>query len=369
MQTLVLCIDRDDDLGRKTGIGSPVIGRSSNLDAAVHLAIADPEDSDTNTIFGGIKAYDEIQAAGEEVEIVTITGDIHVGQTSDKRLVEQLDELIERFQPKGIIVVSDGAEDEAIMPLIQSRVKVNGMRRVLVKQSANLESTYYLLKQVFTDPKISHTIFIPPGLALLMYAIFSFLGYPGGAVISITGAVGLYLLFRGLGLDDLMDETKRTLRGSLYAGKITFITYIMAAMLIVIATIQGATETWYAYENPIWSGYLTRVMIFINASVWWYVAAGICANLGKIIDMYLEGMKDPRTYSFPFFMFATGLVFWSASVFILEFDQTPVRSIQYLAFSAMLALLIALTGVKLKGYIARTYEKEGHASPTFDGEG
>lgn len=358
MDVLVLCIDRDNDLGRKAGIDSPILGREANVDAALRLAIADPEDSDINTIFGGIKVFDEIVAAGQKAEIASLAGDLKVGLISDNKLAVQLEGLIERLKPEGVIVVSDGAEDEAILPIIQSRIKVNGVRRVLVKQSPNLESTYYLLKQVFTDPKISHTVFIPPALALLMFAIFGFLGYPEGAWIAITGAVGLYLLFRGLGLDDSMEEAKQTLRSSLYAGKIAFITYILAAMLVVIATIQGAASFLQYSHEPIFHGYFTLIMIFINKSIWWYVAAAICINLGKIMDMYLEGEKDARTYSYLFFLVATGLVIWSASGFILasnadlNFGIGMVQSIQYLAVSAVVAVLIALVGVNVSKRIA-----------------
>ena len=357
MSVLILCIDRDDDLGRKAKVQSPVIGREANIDAAVRLATADPEDSDANTIFGGIKVFDELVARGQSAEVISLTGDAKVGLASDEKLAAQLEKLIARFQPEGVIVVSDGAEDEAILPIIQSRVKVNGVKRILVKQSHNLESTYYTLKQLFSDPKISHTFFIPPGLALLMYAIFSLLGYPEGAVVAITGAVGLYLLFRG-GLDEFVDEARVTLKTSLYAGKIAFITYIMAAMLVVIATIQGAASVWEYYHGDIWYGYLTLVMIFINESIWWYVAAGFCAVLGKIMDMYLEGTKDARTYSYPFFLIATGLIFWSASAFILasnsslNFSIATGLSIQYLAVSAVLAVLITLTGVNVSRRIA-----------------
>ncbi len=35
---LVLCVDLDDDLGRKTGIDTPVVGRDAVVDAAVALA-------------------------------------------------------------------------------------------------------------------------------------------------------------------------------------------------------------------------------------------------------------------------------------------------------------------------------------------
>jgi len=358
MSVLVLCIDRDNDLGRKADVDSPVIGRAANIDAALKLAMVDPEDSDINTIFGGIKVFDELTASEQHVEIASIAGDVKVGLTSDHRLAAQLETLIERLKPEGVIVVSDGAEDEAILPIIQSRIKVNGVRRVLVKQSPNLESTYYLLKQIFTDPKISHTVFIPPALALLMFSLFSILRFPEGAWIAITGAVGLYLLFRGLGLDDTMEEAKQALRSSLYAGKITFITYILAAMLVVIATIQGAAAFWQYWHDPMWHGYFTLVMIYINKSIWWYVAAAICVNLGKIMDMYLEGQKDARTYSYLFFLIATGLVIWSASGFILasntelNFGIGMVQSIQYLAVSAVVAVLITLVGVNISKRIA-----------------
>lgn len=354
----MLCIDRDNDLGRKAEIESPVIGRGANIDAALKLATADPEDSDINTIFGGIKLLDELVASGQKAEIASLAGDVKIGLVSDNKLAVQLEALIERLMPEGVIVVSDGAEDEAILPIIQSRIKVNGVRRVLVKQSPNLESTYYLLKHLFTDPKISHTLFIPPALALLMFSLFSILGFPEGAWIAITGAVGLYLLFRGLGLDDSMEEAKQTLKSSLYAGKIAFITYILAAMLVVIATIQGAAYFLQYSHEPIFHGYFTLIMIFINKSVWWYVAAAICINLGKIMDMYLEGKKDARTYSYLFFLIATGLVIWSASSFILasnadlKFSIGMVQSIQYLAVSAIMAILIALVGVNISKRIA-----------------
>ena len=39
MGLLVIAIDRDNDLGRKTGIRSPVIGRESNVKAAIEEGI------------------------------------------------------------------------------------------------------------------------------------------------------------------------------------------------------------------------------------------------------------------------------------------------------------------------------------------
>jgi putative membrane protein len=235
---------------------------------------------------------------------------------------------------------------------------VEGVRRVLVKQSPNLESTYYLLKQLFTDPKLSHTIFIPPALALLMFAFFSLIGYPSWAIVAITGSIGLYLLFRGLGLDDSMEEVKQTLKKSLYARKIAFITYILAAMLVVIATVNGVAYFWQYLHEPTFPGYFTLIMIYLYESIWWYMAAALCVNLGKVMDMYLEGIRDARTISFLFFILATGLIIWSASSFILasnadlEFGIGMVESVQKLAISAIGAILITVVGINVSKRIA-----------------
>jgi putative membrane protein len=358
MDVLVLCIDRDNDLGRKGGVESPVVGKEANLDAALKLGMADPEDSDVNTIFGGIKLLDELIASGKTAEIASIAGDLKVGLISDSKLSLQLESLLEKLHPKGVMVVSDGAEDEAILPIIHSRVRVDGVRRVLVKQSPNLESTYYLLKQVFTDPKISHTFFIPPALALLMFASFSLAGAPNLAVVAITGAVGLYLLFRGLGLDDSMEEAKQVLRKSLYAGKIAFITYILAAMLVIIGTVRGFAYSWQYYQAPISPGFFILVMIYLHESIWWYVVAALCVDLGKIMDLYLEDIRDARTISYLFFLLATGLIIWSATGFILasnadlKFGIGMVESVQYLAISAIVAILITVIGVNISKRIA-----------------
>jgi putative membrane protein len=353
MEILVLCIDRDDDLGRKAGIVSPVVGRAANVEATLALGLADPEDSDVNTILGGIQVYDDLASQGRAVEIASVAGDPNVGLVSDGKIAHQIDHLLERFRPQGVVVVSDGAEDEAILPIIQSRVKVEGVKRVLVKQSHNLESTYYLLKQVFRDPKISHTFFIPIGLALLIYSTFSFIGRSDFAVMAILAAVGVYLLFRGLGLDDVIDSTKETFKGDLHRRKVAFITYVLAAVLVLIATIQGSAKFWDYYTGDIWYGYIVLMMVFVYYSVWWYVAAAICVNLGQILDLYIEGVGDERAYSYPFFILAMGLIFWSASVFILvnsagmAFPLISGQSTQYLAASAVLAILIALLGVKI----------------------
>lgn len=177
MKVLVLAIDRDDDFGVKAGVSGPVIGRDKCLDAAVKLSLADPEDSDANSLFAAIKLYDELKESGkfEDVEVALITGSHNVGVESDLELSRQLDKVLKEFPADGVIPVTDGAEDEQIFPIITSKVPILSTRRVVVKQSPGIETTWYIivryLKELLSDPEVSKVVLGIPGLIVLLYGI------------------------------------------------------------------------------------------------------------------------------------------------------------------------------------------------------
>src|SRR2546421_292854 len=105
MKTLVLCVGRDDDVGTKTPIKGPLIGRDENLVGATKLGLADPEDSDVNTILTALAMYDERVSLGEDAEIATITGDVRVGPISDRILTQQLERVLEEVKPDRVFLV------------------------------------------------------------------------------------------------------------------------------------------------------------------------------------------------------------------------------------------------------------------------
>ncbi|WRQ72912.1 MAG: DUF373 family protein [Methanosarcinales archaeon Met12] len=349
---LIICIDRDDDLGYKAGIKSPVIGRGGNLDAAMQLALSDPEDSDINTIFGGIQIYDELKSQGQDVEIVMICGSQNVGIQSDLIIAEQLDAILERINAKKAIVVSDGAEDESVLPIIESRIKVDAVKRVVVKQSQNIESTYYIIKQLFENPKISKTFFIPIGLAFVIYAISLLAGYPQGAVIAITAFVGIYMLIRGFELDDVMGDFTENLKRLFYGGKMSFVTYISAVILGFIGIIQGLANIWELEPQ----GILMIVITFINASVWWIVAGGLFGVIGKIVDAYLGKGGAGHYLVLPFFISSAGLLLWAGSGYILTLKEYgfTAGALIHLVIYIIFAIIMALIGVRLSTYMKKS---------------
>ena len=50
---LVICVDRDNDIGEKTGIKTPVVGRDSCIEAAQRLALEQITNKENRVFFAG----------------------------------------------------------------------------------------------------------------------------------------------------------------------------------------------------------------------------------------------------------------------------------------------------------------------------
>ena len=108
---LVLAVDIDNDLYRKTKISGPVIGRNDNLKAAAKLALADPQDSDANAMFEAVRKYDELRSKGYSVNVATVTGAEKEGYVADIELVRQIELCLERLKSDACVLVTDGSSD------------------------------------------------------------------------------------------------------------------------------------------------------------------------------------------------------------------------------------------------------------------
>ena len=65
---LILCVDRDGDIGYKTEEKTPVLGRKENLNAAVSLALKDPEEPDANAMFEAVRVFDQLEKQSQPNE-------------------------------------------------------------------------------------------------------------------------------------------------------------------------------------------------------------------------------------------------------------------------------------------------------------
>jgi putative membrane protein len=202
-------VDRDGDLETKAGIKTPLMGRTTNIDAAVSLALHDPEEPDANAMFEAVRVNDRLQSEKkpeETFEVATISGSELGGVSADRKLVAELNTVLASFSASEVILVSDGYSDEAILPLVQSRVPVSSVRRIVIKHSESIEETAALfskyLRLLFNDPRYSRIALGVPGLLFLILGIlYIFPGYLNYYFIVIVLILGCFMLGKGFGVD------------------------------------------------------------------------------------------------------------------------------------------------------------------------
>ena len=322
---LVVCVDLDDDVGRKTGHPTPIVGRDAVERAAVALAVADPEDSDVNVLFQGLHIYDGVDEARE---IAVVTGNAAVDVTANRELGDELDAVLAGLSssdPVTALVVTDGAQDESVIPVIRSRVPIDGVRRVVVRQAQDLESMYYTIKQVLDDPETRGTILIPLGILLMIYpiaVIADVLGFPG-AVFGVTSALlGLYFLFRGVGLEHAVDDVADRFRRMFFAGRVTLVTYLVALALLFLGGASGLgtlDRLSAATVQPL--GVIETIAALIYGAIVWFGAAGLVSSMGKITDEYLAGRLRWRYLNAPFYLVAITVILHAVSAYVLGYQD------------------------------------------------
>ena len=294
MKTLVLCVDRDDDIGVKTGIKGPLIGREDNLAAAVKLGLADPEDSDVNALMSAISLYDGLVKEGTEAEIATLCGDVRVGSVSDLELTRQLDRVLEETRPDRVFLVSDGAEDEAFAPILSSRIRIDHVRRVYVRQAPGAESLYYALARQLKNPRVRRKIIAPLGFVLLLFGAIYWLN-PFAAPALVLILAGLYLVLISLPFSSLRDVADKVgqlydgVRNSVIAGDLSIFFDVTALILLLVGVASGAD-----LAAPTQGGYVPQVLAFLLGALWWFVLALLVFEVGKVLTAYFKHGRVPR---------------------------------------------------------------------------
>tara|TARA_Y100000310_G_C20698559_1_gene827543 strand:+ start:4224 stop:5447 length:1224 start_codon:yes stop_codon:yes gene_type:complete len=273
---LVLCVDRDNDLGKKTGINGPVIGREKNLEAAAALALADPSESDANSMFAGVKKFDELKAEKVDAEIATLTGWGKIGFKSDKILNEQLDVVMEAVQPDGFVLVTDGAEDDQIIPILQSRAKIVSKEKVVVRQAQEIESAYFTIKEVLKDPFVSRIVFGIPGIILLLYVALGSFSFQ-----IIAFLFGFYLLLKGFGIEDRILHAFNSITESISVQRTSFPFYVGSLFIIAFGIITAYNKF---LTTPI--GDILIDSISIAQPTYLFIAlAALSVVIGRSIDL------------------------------------------------------------------------------------
>jgi putative membrane protein len=380
MKTLILCIDRDNDFGEKAGIISPIVGREANLEAANALLLKDAEDSDANALFAGISTLDSLRRSGEDVEIATICGDKFVGEKADDILTRQLEIVLNEVKADQVIVISDGAEDEFIIPIIQSRIKIRSIKRVVVRQQQNIESVYYIIIKALKEEKFLKKVLIPIGVAFLvlgitilfvlilrvyLYGIGS-LDPSTTGFMTVVSAIGIYLLGKSYSAGKRIAKAVDSVAQEFLNTRITVFSFLIAMSILGYGIYLG-------YEVTLVPGPpVMRIIQFIYRVVPFTIISIILFDMGRIVEgftRYEKGRQRREILKAYLRSAAYSISFSTAVLGLLSFVNYAYQIGSGKGFYLILAVILTtvgtVSGITIS-FVSRKYgaknELEGEAA-------
>ena len=316
VRTLVITVDRDNDLGVKAGIRGSVVGRRQVLTAALRLGIADPEESDTNAILGALHQHDLLADSAEPndaVEIVILTGDERVGIKSDRNIAQQLEDVIGEFQPDRGVLVTDGMEDESVLPILSSRLSIDHVEKIIVRQSKGIEGTYYYIAKAIEDPRWRARLLVPIAVFMMILGLGMIL--PNGIVIlgAMPLLVGVYLLFKGLGAEDRLERLMRDMRESADAAILSSLLWAITGVAILLAVVEGY-DTFGEFESAGGGSNILMGLTVLQKSLTWIVLGALAFALSMMVLRWKKGNFSSRSI----LIIAFGAVLWTMSTAALR---------------------------------------------------
>ncbi len=376
---LILCVDRDDDLGVKARIKTPILGRKENVNAATTLILRDPEEPDANAMFEAVRVYDrlrqEVKETLGECQIATITGSELGGVGADRKLVSELTDVLKEFPATDVILVTDGYGDEVILPLVESRVPVTSVRRIVVAHSKSVEETVAVfsryLKILVKNPRYSRIALGLPGIFLLVLGILSIsLSFsqipiqPHHVWIAIFLVFGTFLFVKGFGFDRTVRDFYMWIQEYSpppFPLQIAGFSAAAGLLLIAIGCYQGAfVANSYTIENPPldpsqWIAIFPRLVgEFISGSIA-LIVIGICVLFsGRMIRWFLErDTRVLRTFVIVVACACSWLIFYEASQILIN----PSLEYTKLVIAIIASIILTVVAISVTSLLHRKYTR------------
>lgn len=357
MTTLVLCVDRSNDVGRKAGVVPPVVGWEAVRSLVTDLGLSDPEDAGVNSLLESLRVARDLQDGGEESVVAVVSGAGDSAVRADRTLAAQLDDVLAGNDVDSAIVVIDSATDERAVPIVESRLTVDSVDRVVVRQARDLESTYYLLKQFMADEELRETVLVPVGVGLLILPVLLYQFSTAIAVAGVASLFGAMLLYYGLGIDTFVESLPDRAREALYSGQVSVVTYVVGLGLTLVGAFLGLLEA-----SPTNGVTFVAVMEFAYNAVPWLALAALTASFGRLLDELIrdEGVRTPYL-NLPFGVVALGLVVRGFAGWFLEREvgRAPLELLgvvlaptERLAVFIVGGIVLALVGVRVAATVS-----------------
>ncbi|MDR2698717.1 MAG: DUF373 family protein [Candidatus Methanoplasma sp.] len=364
-KTLVLVVDRDDDFGVKGNIETPVIGVEECSVAAMALGIADPEDSDINALYAAINIYREIRSEGNtEVEVALIGGNEKVGYRSDAAIVDELEEVLKEVSPDRVILVGDGAEDEYVYPIISSRIPIDSVKKVYVKQAPGLEGTVYIISKILEDPGKRKRFLAPLGwiivLISMVFIIMPLMAYMNGdsSISSITTPlvtllIGIFIILYGYNTSEWVSAWSTKWASRIKSGSVTVTFVLISLLFVLVGLIVGYLSLGELYIPS----FLQGALWFISNALWLMIFALLIYQIGDLVDMYISTHRIKLSFIIGSInVVAIGLIATGALDILLAYFDMGMKNNAVFAMELIAGIALALISAVLQRHMKDAIE-------------
>jgi putative membrane protein len=204
-------------------------------------------------------------------------------------------------------LVSDGYSDEAVLPLVESRVPVSSVRRIVIKHSESIEETAALftkyIRLLVDNPRYARLALGLPGLLVLIFGILWAINnfvYPGAIYyygITIVIVLGGYLLIKGFGVDRSAKDFYKWIKEysppplPMQISNYTVVAGILCIAISVYLGIANVTVNVAPFPTAFagWLDITPKIITFFIKGVMDLLVAGIIIVLfGRSVRLYFE---------------------------------------------------------------------------------
>jgi len=332
VKKLIIYVDIDDDLG-KIGLQTPIIGEKDVEKAILIASEKIPTDSDFNTLVVSYNIYKQLKNAGDSVEIALVSGDQKGGIESQLKFSERLDYVLQRVNPEeGVIVVYDSPEDAKTLPIIQSRVKVIAIERVIVEQYRSVEETYVLLgkyiRKAISDPRYSRIILGVPGLILALSAILNLLSLGSYVAPLILFVIGIVMILRGLRIDEMIENWWENSPIMVVSALLSLASITVGLVNVYLSYQQLKTISIYAISD--------LILLFLPYSIFSVVVLFTGKAISRIIKHDIKAWHDILN------SIAVILVYFVIANFLDSLKQNIITIQPFISLIASTVILISV---------------------------
>ncbi|MFB5616689.1 MAG: DUF373 family protein, partial [Nitrosopumilus sp.] len=198
------------------------------------------------------------------------------------------------------VIVSDGEDDESVVPVIQNILPVISVQRVVMKVSRSVEYSYAVfgkyLKMIAYDSKYSKFFLGVPGILLLIGGVATVVGYTAEITAVLISILGGAFLIRAFDIDRAWSNwAKPTPMG--FIRIFTMVAGVLLMITSVPAGINAIDEKILETETELLSIFSNKIIIgqFVSGAlpILWIGLGAIFA--GILLSNWMGGI--PRQIS------------------------------------------------------------------------